>query len=142
MALKRLLSRLFNEPPPGDLATDDWTPVPVSATAQPQDALDWLRQQDAMPSRPVVAFAPVEPEEEPHQPDYLDYFSPAELAVIEEQQRAAPVSRAPAPPPPVSEPEALRPKPQASRWVDVLKRCGEHLTDAELQIIRRQLASS
>jgi len=172
--LKQLLSRLLREPPPGELATDDWAPVPVHAMAQPADTIDWLREGDGMPRRPVVAFTPVEPVLDELLPDHLSCFSPEELAVIREQQ-AQPVKTQPMKPQPVArgvgeprsraersapnvkaqpvkvappkaarkvEPDVKADAPREQSWVEVLKRCGEHLTDAELQIIRQQLASS
>ena len=52
MPLNRLKT-LWNNVPPGDLATEDWSPIPVNATARPQDTMEWLLDSygDPMPSQ-------------------------------------------------------------------------------------------
>lgn len=145
MPLKRLFNRFLAQTPPGDLALDEWAPVPVSAAARPRDTMEWLLKDDGdvLPLHPglieddVATLQPtlprLEPEPDPPQPDYLQYFSPEELAIIE-QQRAAPSRAEPEPQP--------EPEPSRSRWVDLLRTCGEHLSEAELCIIRQQLLAS
>lgn len=144
MPLKRLVSKMFGEMPPGDLATDDWSPVPAGATARPEDTIDWLLEDDGQvpPSLLDLPVTPLEPELEPPRPSYLQYFSPEELAIIEQQKTTEPPIHAePAleAPRPVAEP---RPRRETTRWADLLRACGEYLSEAELKIIRQQLATS
>ena len=47
-----------------------------------------------------------------------------------------------APQEPPARPAAPQPQAERGRWIEVLKNCGEHLSDMELKIIRKQLASS
>ena len=149
MPLKRLFNRFLDQTAPGDLATDEWAPVPVSAAAQPRDTMEWLLKDDGdvLPLHPglidsdVATLQPtlpaLEPDPDPPEPSYLQYFSPEELAIVE-QQRTQPSQPEPTPePPPRPEPE-----PKRSRWVDLLRSCGEHLSEAELRIIRQQLLAS
>jgi hypothetical protein len=135
--LKRLISR---DLPPGDLATGDWSPVPPSASAQPTDVVAWLKPA-AKPVRPELEDEPLRPLEPVQR--YMQHLSAEELAIIQEQQEAREHQQEP--PTPTPEPEPV-PEPQASprpsRWVEVLSSYCEHLTDAELRIIRQQLASS
>jgi hypothetical protein len=170
--LKRLLSGFNNiDDQPGDVTTDGWEPVPVTASALPEDTFDWL-QGDPMPSEPVHPFLPLD-DDEPDPPDYLQSFSPEELAIIEQQRAETeataaeepepePLFKMPVasrPPEPVKEPEpepvvmerkTEPPPPQSrkrilserGRWVEVVKNVGEHLSEIELKIIRKQLASS
>jgi hypothetical protein len=132
--LKRLISRNL---PPGDLATGDWSPVPPSASAQPTDVVAWL-QPAPKPVRLDLEDAPLRPMEPVER--YMQHLSAEELAIIQEQQAAQERQQEPppAPPEPAPEPQVSRP----SRWVEVLSSYCEHLTDAELHIIRQQLASS
>jgi hypothetical protein len=166
MPFKRLKARLVGQPLVGDVATcdRDWEPVPASEVACPDEPLAWLQEElkaapkppplpldmegDAIPPiplHPVLRLTPVEQDPSPPEPSYLDHFSPEELAVIEEQKRKA---AAPAPEPPRAEPAPVaktakpEPKPERHRWVDVLRTIGEHLTEAELKVIRQQLAST
>jgi hypothetical protein len=178
MPLKRLLSRLMGEPPPGELAGDDWAPVPVTAVARPDDTVEWLQEPDGdvMPMHPLGPT--VLPDTGPTpQLEHLQCFTPEELAIIDRQQRERPAPQEPkrtdnatsttaaegprptidsatTAPEPVGTPPhtpvpaaesapapAQRPPPDG-RWVDVLRSCGEHLSDMELKIIRQQLASS
>ena len=134
--LKRLISRNL---PPGELATGDWSPVPPSASAQPTDVVAWL-QPAAKPVRPDLEDEPLRPMEPVER--YMQHLSAEELAIIQEQQEAQERQQEPSPAPPEPEPQ---PRPQVSRpsrWVEVLSSYCEHLTDAELRIIRQQLASS
>jgi hypothetical protein len=119
--LSTILQRLFRpRAPEGDLAVGDWTPPPPSAVARPEDPVSWLTEE---PIKTAVAASRV-------------MFSPEELAVIEEQKHAQ-ASVVPAPPPAPAPPRAESP-PRAS-WIEVLKAYAEHLTDAELHILREQL---
>jgi len=135
--LKSLKNLLRNQPP-GDLAHDDWSPIPVNATAQPENTMDWLFEEvegDLMPLCSGLSLE-LESQKVPQAPSYLDHFSPEELEIIAQQQ---------ADPEPVPAPEpAAVPEPaaeQPSRWVDLLRTFGEHLSEAELKIIRQQLAA-
>jgi len=142
MPLKRLVSRMFKEMPPGDLATDDWSPVPAGATARPEDTIDWLLEDDGqvLPSLLDLPVTPYEPEPGLPQPNYLQYFSPEELAIIAQQKNAEPqIHSEPPPSEPVPEP---RPRRETMRWANLLRACGEYLSEAELKIIRQQLATS
>ena len=141
MPLKRLVSKMFGELPPGDLATDDWSPVPAGATARPEDTIDWLLEDDGqvLPSLLDLPVTPLEPELEPQQPSYLQYFSPEELAIIDQQKNVEPEPPIREPSQPVAEP---RPRRETMRWANLLRACGEYLSEAELKIIRQQLATS
>ena len=142
MPLKRLFSRSAVELPLGDLATDDWAPVPVNATAQRQDTMDWLLEDDGqvMPPDLPLAFTPVEAELDLGEPSYLQCFSPEELAVIAEQQNTWESVSEPTPPAPEPRPQPVQTRDR-SRWIDLLRACGEYLSEAELKVIRQQLAS-
>jgi len=95
----------------------------ASAVAEPADRLGWLSDAPPPPLRQVV-MAPA------------PSFTQGELAIIEEQRRAMQPLPRPVPPPA----EAAPPEPPAARpsWVEVLKAYAEHLTDAELSILRQQ----
>jgi hypothetical protein len=125
----------------GDLATDDWAPVPVSSTARPNDVVGWLESAEHGPA----------PEARPRGPKYLQHLSSEELAIISDQRRQNELQNAPRPQPMATEapprreasaPHKVKPPSQRSKWIDVLTQYAEHLSDAELSIIRRQLASS
>ena len=145
----------------GDLATGDWSPVPAGVSAQALDveallatdvplprcaAQDWEPIcEEASDAGSLPLFKAPEPRADavrssrpaPCIPERAasPRFTPEELAIIEEQRRAAAAPKVPTAPEPA--PEAA---PRQS-WVDVLKSFGESLTDSELQIIRRQLAT-
>ena len=166
MPLKRLLSKagLRSEPPPGDVAGDEWAPVPVGATAEPIDTFEWL-QGDGVPPKPVHPILTLDDTSVPEAtPEHLQHFSAEELAIIEEQKKVVeppsmegepepePLFKLPQPktqeaaPEQKSEPvklQQIKPvKPERVRWLDLLRNCGEHLSELELKIIREQLASS
>jgi hypothetical protein len=133
--LKSLKSLLGNQPP-GDLAIDDWSPVPVNATAQPENTMDWLFEEvdgDVMPLESRTGL-PLDLESQ-KTPSYLDHFSPEELEIIAQQQAEPEPELEPVEP--VAEPAPE----QRARWIDLLRSCGEHLSEAELKIIRQQLAA-
>jgi hypothetical protein len=144
----RLLRRLLRDSQdlPGDIATGDWSPVPAGVSAQALDLEALLTEEVPLPRRAALDWEPG-PEEaiscppirlrsDPRPPAAASRFTPEELAIIEEQRRAAaaPVAAPVQPVQPASVPE-----PRQS-WVDVLKTFGESLTDSELRIIRQQLA--
>ena len=190
MVFKRSSLHLWDSP--GDVATDDWMPVPATATAVPGDTLDWLtaRCDPEEAARRLLDDDENDAQEVPKDPEGLPQcFSPEELAIIEQQKSDAadalpggteehpceagpapdpddeapeehPREAGPAPDPDDEAPEQLlqlaepqqpsisqpRPaagqQPERSRWIEVLKNCGEHLSDLELEIIRKQLVSS
>jgi len=124
-----LLSKLFGpKAPVGDVAIGDWDPVPVSVMAQELDLTHWLEAREAPPPT-------VQPAGERNDP--LRYFTPEELAVIEEQRASAPSCRAASAAAPTAKTDQGR-----LSWVDALKAFGEHLTDSELRALREQLATS
>ena len=143
---------------PGDLATGDWSPVPAAVSAQALDLEALLATEEVpLPRYAMQDWEPAseeaigdggcwlplpadpEPRTAARSPSRSAQFTPEELAIIEEQRRAAA-----APAPPVAsepQPEPLPASEPRHSWVEVLKSFGESLTDSELRIIREQLAT-
>jgi len=186
MPLKRILSRIRKQSldlDVGDLAQGgDWSPVPHTATAAPDDTIEWLSAREQPPPIPAKSA-------NPPADDYLQHLSPEERAIVAAQRQLqvaptapglqlsyhGPLQNAPTGPvaaldpalplapdeaeaaevcarkvaEKVAEAEAESQAREAraaeaaqkdrSSWIDILKSCGEYLSEAELKIIRRQL---
>jgi hypothetical protein len=184
-----------------DVAGGDWTPIPVSATAQTSNVMGWLQEKparlvckaDGEPVRPrrntirrmyrcLAGFIGVDDEgdtiDEHTGPTLASYAEEREDPTIPNARSALHgrnvltgsedpalphrrgVSVCSHQPSPVLDNPSSSSKPRhvvdkvASRagedaflgegggesWIDVLKQYGEHLTEEELKIVRRQLA--
>jgi hypothetical protein len=117
--------RLFSRDPlqgAADLATGDWSPVPVyAANPGPAAFASWL-QEKPQPRRPPGR-------RRRRSMAFMRFLSPQERQIVEQQRRE-------------QRPEHHSREGRETKsagWVDVLKAYGEHLTDDELAIIRRQL---
>lgn len=193
--LKRLFSKQHCLIP--DVAGGDWTPVPVSATAQAANVMGWLQErprairvggEPVRPRRhtirrmyralaglpddegdtirderpPTFASNAVE-REDPTTPDSRSVqharaiLAGREDPTLPHRRAASAFSHQPSP---VLDSSSSSSKPrhvvehaasragedafpadrEAEEWIDVLKQYGEHLTEEELKIIKRQLA--
>lgn len=194
--LKRLFSKQHCLIP--DVAGGDWTPVPVSATAQAANVMGWLQERPRRPiqvgggepvrprrhtirrmyralaglpddegdtirdEHPPMFASNAEEREDPTIPDSRSVqharavLTGREDPTLPHRREASAFSHQPSP---VLDSSSFSSKPRhvveqaASRagedafppdgneeWIDVLKQYGEHLTEEELKIIKRQLA--
>lgn len=162
--LKRLLGNRQEPEVFADYATDDWSPVPVSAAAQAPNVVGWLTEPSLfLPSRRAEQSTGRPRRETIRRMynrlvGYMDHLSPEERAIVEEQQQKAEQQppalkatstvgaavrgfhKAVASPPAVSSPLRSQHKPVDEKWLKVVETYGAHLTDEELKIIYRQLA--
>ena len=142
----RWLKRLFSARPSNnsfaaDYAKGDWSPVPVTATAQAFNGIGWFdeaeRSQAGAPERPrrstlqrlAMIWRDGAAAAKAHQ------ASPPPTATASSPPQAS-AAASPAQAAPASEPGAGA---ADGRAADLLKLYGDHLTEEELQIIRKQL---
>jgi hypothetical protein len=111
----------------GDLAAGDWSPVPAYAAAS---GVGLTSLFDEAPPTP----RPPRPRQRRRSLRFLGFLSREERTIVERQQAA------PQNPRPLAAPAApAAPAAGGDDWVGVLRSYGEHLTDDELAIIRKQL---
>ena len=119
---------------PGDLAGDEWAPIPSTAVARPQDVVRWLAEPAG--PEPHRDLAQLDGEGSTAPLAVAEATTPAPVAAPSQLEHAP----AAASPEPSVETPPVEPTPPG--WVEVLRSYAEHLTDAELRIIRQQLAST